>query len=158
MYSNSLVLNILKYIDNNIGSKISIADLEKQFHYNRFYIMKLFKKELNITIVDYINSMRIYNSIIQIKNSNKNLLSIAYQSGFFSLEYFSEIFKNIVGVNPQLAKDYFRRKKKINIGKINLINNSFFKLYSLKSKKDKYLVNIKPNIYPVKKLSIFKTK
>ena len=55
MYSNNLIISILEYIDINLNSKITIEDLEHKFYYNRYYIMKLFKKELNITIFDYIN-------------------------------------------------------------------------------------------------------
>ena len=93
MYSNTLICNILRYINNNINEKISIEDLENEFHYNRYYIMKLFKKELNITIIDYINSIRIYNSIIQIKEQDQNLLNIAYKNGFYSIEYYYETFR-----------------------------------------------------------------
>ena len=51
MHSNELICNILFYIDNNINNIITIDDLANEFYYNKFYIMKLFKKELNISIV-----------------------------------------------------------------------------------------------------------
>ena len=156
MYSNNLICNILKYIDDNINYKITIEDLENKFFYNRYYIMKLFKKEMKITIIDYINSLRIYNCILQIRDTSSNLLYIAYKNGFYSIEYFSETFKNIIGVNPQTAKNYFRHKKSIPIGKVNLINNSFLKLYYLIKKKEDYLNNMKPNTSNISKLSIFK--
>ena len=64
MFSNDLVCKIIKYIDENFNNKITIEDLENTFFYNRFYIMKLFKKEMKLTIIDYINSLRIYNSML----------------------------------------------------------------------------------------------
>jgi YesN/AraC family two-component response regulator len=66
MYSNKLICEILIYIDKNIKNKITIEELENKFFYNRYYIMKLFKKEIGLTIVEYINSIRIYNSILLI--------------------------------------------------------------------------------------------
>ena len=83
MYSNNLICNILDYIDININSKISIEDLEHKFYYNRYYIMKLFKKELNITIFDYINKLRIYNSIKELSNEEK-IIKIAINNGFYT--------------------------------------------------------------------------
>ena len=157
MHSNKIICDILKYIDNNINSKITIDDLENHFFYNRYYIMKLFKKEMGITIIDYINSLRIYNSILQIRDTNSSLLNIAYKNGFFSIEYFSEMFKNFVGVNPQVAKNYLKRKKVVSIGKINLINTSFLNLYYLTKRKEQYLKNMpSSNNCHVKKLTIFK--
>lgn len=156
MYSNNLICDILNYIDENINSKITIEDLETKFFYNKFYIVKLFKKEIHMTIVEYINSLRIYNSILQIRDTDSNLLNIAFKNGFYSIEYFSETFKKFVGVNPQIIKKYFKNKNSINLNQINTINNSLLNLYYIKQIKDKYLSNKKPSIPPVKKLSIFK--
>ena len=156
MYSNNLICDILIYIDDNIGNKIAIEDLEKRFFYNRYYIMKLFKKEMNITLINYINSIRIYRSITLIKETSNNLLSIAFKCGFYSIEYFSETFRKITGVNPQVAKSYLRNKKNINQKEINILNKSITDIYSLITFKNKYLLKRKPNILPTKKLTIFK--
>lgn len=118
--------------------------------------MKLFKKEIDLTIVEYINSIRIYNSIIQIKNSNLNLINIAFKNGFYSLEYFSETFKQITNLNPRKFKNFFSYKKSIPLEDIDLINNSIIKLYEITKIKDNYLSKQKPIGNPVKKLSIFK--
>ena len=156
MYSSNLICDILIYIDNNIGSKITIEDLEINFFYNRYYIMKLFKKEMGITLINYINSIKIYNSVIMIKETNNSLLNIAFKSGFYSIEYFSEMFKKIIGVNPQVAKNYLKNKRSVKINQVDIINDSILSLYDLKEAKNKYLLNRKPNKLPIKKLSIFK--
>lgn len=156
MYSNKLICEILIYINENIRNKITIEELETKFFYNRYYIMKLFKKEIGLTIVGYINSIKIYNSIMQIKNSNSNLINIAFKNGFYSLEYFSETFKQITHLNPRKYKDYFSHKKTISFEDIDLINNSMIKLYETSKIKDIYLSKQKPTNNPVKKLSIFK--
>ena len=156
MYSNKLVCEILNYIDKNIKNKITIEDLENKFFYNRYYIMKLFKKEIGLTIIEYINSIRIYNSITQIKDQNMNLINIAFKNGFYSLEYFSETFKQITKLNPRKFKDYFLYKKSISLEDIDLINDSIVKLYEISKIKDNYLSKQKTSSNPVKKLSIFK--
>lgn len=156
MYSNNLICDILEYIDDNINSKISVEDLENKFFYNRYYIMKLFKKEMNMTLVEYINNLRLYEAIIQIKNTDYNLLNIALKCGFNSLEYFSETFKKITKITPQKVKLYFSGKKYLKEKDIDKINLSLINLYDLNSKKIKYLSNRKPKENYIKKLSIFK--
>ena len=75
MYSNELICNILDYLDNNFHKKISILEISSKFYYNKFYIMKLFKKEIGITLIMYINCLRIFNSIKYIlRNKTKSFL------------------------------------------------------------------------------------
>ncbi len=116
--------------------------------------MKKFKKEIGITIFDYLNKYRVNNSIKQINNSNDSLTKIALNNGFYSLEYFSEIFKKEIGVSPQKYKKIIISKyiyddsytfALTNIIKINKIIN-FTQKYKSKRK-------IKST--PVMKLSIF---
>ena len=158
MYSNKLVYNILIYINNNITDKITINDLEKKFFYNRYYIMKIFKKEIGITIIEYINSIRIYNSLLQIKNSSYLLTSIAIRNGFSSLEYFSETCRQITKLNPRIFKNYFSNKKYLPINQVNLINAAMVSLYEISCIKDNYLSKTKSDDAPVKNLTLFTFK
>ena len=156
MYSNELVCKILNYIDNNINKKITIEELSLRFFYNRYYIMKLFKKEIGISLFDYINNLRIYNSINSINNSNKLLIRIAIDNGFYSLEYFSEMFKKIIGVSPSIYKKFYYSRYTPSKQNYKLITDNIIKLNTIINKINKYKLNIKPQITPVRKLTIFK--
>ena len=156
MYSNDLICDILLYIDKNINDKISINDLTQQFYYNRYYIMKLFKKEIGITIIDYVNSIRVYNSLKLLNESDSKMLNVALRNGFNSLEYFSETFKKIVGLSPKKVLWYMKNNEKISQKDIKIITAAYINLYDLMAKKERYLRNKKPGELPVKKLSIFK--
>ena len=156
MYSNELICDILIYIDKNINDKISVNDLKEKFYYDRYYIMKLFKKEMGITIVDYINSIRVYNSLKLLKEYDSKMLNIALKIGFNSLEYFSETFKKIVGLPPKKVLLYLKNSKKLSQEDIEIIREAYVNLYDLIEKKERYLRNKKSRELPVKKLSIFK--
>lgn len=152
MYSNNLIIKILDYIEININNKITIEELENHYFYNRFYIMKLFKKELNITIFDYINKLRIFNSL-ELFYSNEKIIKIALRNGFYSLEYYSEIFKKEIGISPReykriILSNYYDQKRL-------KITNNLIKLNNIIGKINKYKQNKKPEQLPVKKLSIW---
>ena len=155
MYSNELVCNILSYIDENIKNKISIDDLVIEFNYNRFYIMKLFKRELDISIIDYINTIKIYSSLSYI-NDNHSFLSCALISGYYSLEYYSEMFKRILGVNPSTYKKIINRNPDIKIEELDIFTNNLAQIKRIINKCNTYKLNIAPSTLPAKKLSIFK--
>ena len=126
MISNSLVCDMLEYINKNINDKITIDDLTYKFNYNRYYLMKLFKKELDISIINYINYKRIHNSLSSLRD-DKSILMVALDNGFYSQEYYTEIFKKVIGTNPIAYKSFIRnrhlsKKKEEDILITNLIN------------------------------------
>ena len=155
MYSNELICKILNYIDNNINKKLAVEELSLRFYYNRYYIMKLFKKEIGLSLFDYINNLRIYNSINSINNCDKLLIRIGIDNGFYSLEYFSEIFKKIVGVSPSVYKKFYYNRYSPSKENYKLITDNIIKLNMLINKVNKYKQNIKPEKPPVRKLTIF---
>ena len=151
MYSNSLVCEILKYLNNNINKEITINELSLLFFFDKTYIMKRFKKELGITIHEYINIIRVYNSLSYFKDDNY-FLSIAFNNGFNSLEYFSETFKKVLGVSPRSYKKFVNRDIDLTVDDEIKVLHGLSNINHIKNKTDSYLLNQKPSKYPVKKI------
>ena len=156
MFSNDLVCNILEYIEDNINDKISISDIVSKFFYNRFYVMKLFKREIGVSINTYINYLRIYNSTKLIKYGNYSVRRIGMMCGFFSIEYFSETFKKVMGVSPLKYKKYCFNRFGLSDNDTYLILGNSVELQILIEFIDSYKKNRRPKEAPVRKLSIFK--
>lgn len=154
MFSNSLIIDILNYIDDNLYSKISINDLAYKFNYNKDYIMRLFKREIGITIIDYINKKRIFNSLKDLKNGNDTIILISINYGFYSLEYYSEIFSKVMGVSPTIYRKFSRFNHNISISEFTIIIDNLTGLELLFNNINKYKDNVVPKS-TVKSLSIF---
>lgn len=153
MYSSNLICDIITYINNNINKEITITELANIFFYDKTYIMKKFKKEIGISINNYINSIRIYNSLTFFTYNNY-ILSIAFNNGFQSTEYYSEIFKKYIGVSPRKYKYFISYSNKLNLTDEKIIRKSLLDLTLLKNKIDAYLTNRKPSGKLVKKISL----
>ena len=153
MFSNELVCDIIKYIEQNIYEEIKIDDLARITFFNRTYIMKKFKKEIGISIINYINTIKIYTSLKSLRY-NKSILEVALKNGFNSQEYYSEIFKNILGVSPKTYKKYITFTSKISKNEIQIIEKSIVKIELLLFNVQKYINNRKPQV-TTKKLSLF---
>jgi len=153
MFSNELICNILDYIDTNIDVEIKIDTLANIFYFNRTYIMKKFKKELGISIINYINMKKIYNSLKYFKD-NKSILEIALRSGFNSQEYYTEMFRNILNVSPLTYKKYINYIVKLDIKEIETIQKKIIEIEILLNFITKYKTNRKPRAM-VKTLSLF---
>jgi AraC-like DNA-binding protein len=143
MFSNSLVCDILEYINKNINKEITTDELVNRFYYDKTYIMERFKKEIGKSIHDYINTIRILNSLEYYKYDNY-ILSIALKNGFASIEYYSEIFKKVIGVNPLKYKKFINRNIDINDKEIDIIINKVNECNNLKMYVNNYLLRRKP--------------
>lgn len=155
MYSNELVCDILNYVDNNINKKITIDDIAFKFNYNRYHIMKLFKREIGCGIVIYINNIRIYNCIRDIRENDYSFTKIALRNGFYSLEYFSEIFHKVIGVSPRVYKNFCGNRYKVSYDELEILMDNWVNLEDFVNKINKYKKNKKPTKIPVLKRSIF---
>ena len=152
-FSNELVCNILDYIKKNLFDEIKIDVFTSTFYFNRTYIIKKFKKEIGISIINYLNMERIYESLKYFKD-DKSILEIALKNGFNSQEYYCEIFKKIMGVSPIIYKKYLNRFQRINNNKIEIIQKHLLEIEDVHIRVKQYLDNRKP-IQKVKKLSLY---
>ena len=153
MFSNSLVCDILEYINHNINMEITIEELANRFYFDKTYIMKKFKKEIGRTIHDYINTIRILNSLFYY-NYDNYILGIALKNGFNSIEYYSEVFSKIMGVNPLKYKKYINRSLDISNNDIDTIIKSINACNNLKESVNDYLSRRKPRITMEKVLKL----
>ena len=106
--------------------------------------MRLFKRELGITINQYINYKRIYLSLNSIENSNDSILYIALNYGFYSQEYYSEIFHKLLGVSPRTYRDYLLFHTNVTDEDISIILNHTMELSLFFKSVTKYRNNTPP--------------
>ena len=154
MYSNEIVLKLLDYIDNNINKKITMDELSRLFYFNKDYLMRIFKKELDITIMDYINKRRIYNSLEELKNTDYSMVKIAMNNGYASQEYFSETFSKIIGVNPLTYRKFTKVNSNISENDYEIIRRNLTEINTFLRFIDRYKNNT-PSMQ-VKKITFFK--
>lgn len=154
MYSNELVVKMLNYIDDNLYKRITMDEISSIFYFNKDYLMRIFKKELDITIMDYINKRRIYNSLELLKNTDDLVIKIALNSGYSSLEYYSETFTKILGVSPLTYRKFTKVNSQISDKELEIIRTRLPDISSLLKRIDIYKNNIKRS--EVKKIGLYK--
>ena len=154
LFSNTLIINMLDYLDNNLYKKITIEEIASLFHYNKDYIMRIFKKELGVTIIQYLNKKRIYNSLREYNYGEISILNISLSYGFYSQEYYCETFHNIIGVSPRTYYKFIHFYKGISEYQIYNIQNNLTELDFFIRNINNYRKNIPP-LLQRKVLSVF---
>ena len=95
--TDPLVLRIVAYLKENYQSKITLADLQEQFHYSERYINQKFQKELGTTVIDYLNRCRIQNALELIRKGELPISQIGWECGIGEYKYFNHVFKKYMG-------------------------------------------------------------
>ena len=70
-------------------------------------MIRLFQEQLGVTLVQYINKLRIEKAKELLLNSQDTILSIALQCGFGSLSTFYSLFRHLVGMSPTQYSKFF---------------------------------------------------
>lgn len=95
-----LIVKIMKYIGDNSKGKISLDDVANACGVTKYHICRLFKKEFEITPVDYITFARIRRAVFKLINTNQSITKISNDLEFYSPKYFTKLFKSYFGVSP----------------------------------------------------------
>lgn len=106
--SKSVIL-CMDYIYNHINSRITIDELADYTELSPSYLSRLFKKELGISISDYICQKKIEKAENLLKYSDYSLVEIANYLAFSSQSHFIQTFKKAVGLTPKKYRDYHYR-------------------------------------------------
>ena len=101
---------ILKYINSNLCTDLSIEFLSQEFYISKYYLMHKFKKETGYTLHNYVMQKRLLMAKDLITNGEP--ITKAYiQCGFNDYSCFLRSFKNIFHKSPSdfLPKTYERK-------------------------------------------------
>ena len=91
---------IKQYINLNYAHRLTLNDISEALHTNASYASRSFSERWGITITGYINQIRIERAKILLLTTDAPIGSIALNSGFDDINYFSRVFKKITGVSP----------------------------------------------------------
>ena len=100
---NPHVNRIKRYVMDNLTERLSIKEIADEVHLAPQYVCTLFKKNMGMTIVEYIDRERIDLAKRLMLISDSRLYEIAEQCGFSDYNYFSSIFKKFAGIS---AREY----------------------------------------------------
>ena len=90
--------------DRLADTELSLKSLSFQLGFNSSYLSVLIKKELGLPFQDYLIQERMKRAKLLLLTTDLKVYEIAEQVGFEDMNYFSQRFKQIVGVTPRQFK------------------------------------------------------
>lgn len=112
----SLVLSsqLKEYVDNHLTSDLTVKHLCDKMYISKATLYRLSMHAFGMGSSEYIMQKRIDAAKTQLETSDKSICKIAKDVGFDDTNYFTRVFKKIVGVTPGNYKK----------GRRNVVNKS----------------------------------
>ena len=91
---------MMQYIHENYKHGLSLNEIASHIGVSKSTALHLFQRFLHTTPVNYLIEYRLQAASRLLKNTNKKVKTIAYESGFHNVDYFCRLFKNRYHVTP----------------------------------------------------------
>ena len=105
---NAKLRSVIDYIEENYKDIRSLDETARACYISKSHMCRMFRRELGVSVVDYVNSVKLRHACDKLANTSMSIVDIAVECGFNSSQYFSRIFKTFSGCTPQ---QYRKRTK-----------------------------------------------
>jgi two-component system response regulator YesN len=97
---DSIIDDIIYYIDHNYQNNIKLESIAPLFGYNSAYLGKIFSKTVGVNFNSYVDYIRINHSKELLIQNKLKVYEISEVIGYKNVDYFHKKFKKYVGVSP----------------------------------------------------------
>lgn len=98
--SSTIVRRAVTYIRTHYSEPLTLKQLSEDIHVSNTYLSVLFRKEMGISAIDYLNKIRLEHAEDMLHNASLSISDISMECGFSSQSYFARLFKNKYGMTP----------------------------------------------------------
>lgn len=95
-----IIQKSIEYINDTVNTNISLDSVAEYVYLSPAYFSKLFKKEMGINFIDYLNKVKVEGSKKYLTDLKISLSDIAHTIGYTDQSYYTKVFKKIEGISP----------------------------------------------------------
>lgn len=88
------------FIHNNYNKQLNVVDISNQAYLSPSYFSSVFRILTGYTVKNYLNRYRLYRATKELEENNKQIIEIAFDSGFLSQQSFTKRFSQVYGTTP----------------------------------------------------------
>lgn len=97
---NQIIDRARSYVLENVCKRISLSDVASSACVSAGYLSQYFKKVTGISLIDYINQMKVVKAKELMASGMDKINEIATALGYDNIYYFSKVFKKVSGMTP----------------------------------------------------------
>ncbi|WP_322922089.1 AraC family transcriptional regulator [Paenibacillus campi] len=104
---NQKFMQILEWIRVNIYHDLTVQKVADTFSFNADHLTRLFKKNLGMSTIRYINTLKLSLVKERLCTTNQSIKEIAYELHFRDEKYLMKLFKSYIGMTPTQFRDTY---------------------------------------------------
>lgn len=97
---SQLVQRVILRVETDLTADLSLAAHAAHLNVNASYLSTLFKKEMGMTLTEYVNRQRVEHGIFLLNATDLLIQTIAQYCGMPDVNYFTKTFKKVTGKTP----------------------------------------------------------
>ncbi len=98
------------YIHAHYLGKPNFEEMAFFFGYTSRYLRDVFKKHTGLTMMEYLTEFRLKKACELLRDETRSITDIALDSGYMTVQYFSEVFKKRYGITPSEFRGHASEK------------------------------------------------
>ncbi len=99
---------ILTYVEQNYERSVTVQEIADHLALDRSYVHRIFKKRMNMSVKEYILSLRMADASSYLIHTDLPVSDIARSVGYDDVLYFSRLFRKKKGRSPS---EYRKQKQ-----------------------------------------------
>ena len=93
---------------------MTAENVAKSCNLSASHFRTLFKKDIGMTLPQYINLTKLSAAVHLIQTTNKSISTIATESGYSEIPYFNRVFQKEFGITPKEMRKKYQDESKPN--------------------------------------------
>ncbi len=98
---SQLVQQVISRVDYDLAADLSLKANAEALNVNASYLSALFKKEMGLTLTDYVNRKRVEHAVYLLNNTNLSISAVGQYCGIQDDNYFTKMFKKYTEKTPK---------------------------------------------------------
>ncbi len=91
----------IEYINEHLSEDVSLLKIAIELGISQYYLCRLFKKSMGMTIHQYLIQQRIERAQQLLAGKDGRIIDIAIACGFANSSHFARCFRRLLGISPQ---------------------------------------------------------
>lgn len=108
--SQERIRTMAAFIQKNFAEHITLTQIADSAHVSRSEAIRCFRKNLNITPIQFLTEYRIEQAAQMLISSRDSISDIAYRCGFDDISYFTKQFRQIQNITPSRYRKQNRQE------------------------------------------------
>lgn len=107
-HGDELILNVQNYLDEHYSEPTELSLLANKHFVSARTLQRRFQKALKMSVIEYLQRLRLHKATKYIELSNKNIVEISYLVGYENVNSFRKLFHREYGLTPSEYRKRFK--------------------------------------------------